>query len=1089
MSVNKLLCVGRKEMSFGSLSKFHSPRPYAKRDTDDLKLDLHEPRILPIPPSKGFLRDLSPPTRSILRGKSPTPKDGSPLGSRSVRFSEKDGPNGIGTVFAKLHVNETSQTEEGDIPAIGFQSRATTQSKGTSFQPQLTRPKPLPYHTKTSTPRNGSTNGAPEVDFTFPVNDDTSRPDTNQQSYQRRVSQQKSNIPVYQRLSRRDLPQRSNGRQNTEVNAFSSQPKIPCLVPDGKKIVKNIDFGSSPRFFSPLASNEYRQQHSMTQTNTSRKRHRSPSPIAKTMPNGVKILQNWTIEKMRTRSTQTNDDEDSVRSQSPDYQYTDENNTSGISDGDRSLTSTYTSTAENTVIVYEANKSIAIQAFSSDLDAINSVHSECIQVNMNEDDSVRSESTQVNLDEEGTTHSEAIQVNLDGEESVHSEATQVNMDEEEMSHSEATQVNMDEEEMSHSEATQVNMEEEEMSHSEAIQVNLDEEEMVHSEATQVNFNDEEPFRSESIQVNMDEDECARSIGIQASGAPDMSDGSSIVKNMTVLHRPAEKKVIDPEWNEFVRNLDKYSSPESDRRDNASPVAALPVYAESKPVELLSLEPLSEHSARSLLKGDAYKKRQLETIISQQGFHSGVAQSNLPVYQQPMPVRAFHPTAQSCQKSNQSPGHCSGTALGYSPYSTTIAIPCRQQSPEHTKTDQYINQSHSRRRSNSLDFTPIETYSFKPETLKNKETAEVKQDASKRESVTRNAFIQGLDLGPLPISIPKQKSTPSTNLYKSGSYTSPLSRRNPIDYTSYDDTGRSQYRRSSPSIKSSYTASTRSSYLTPSLYQLRSTAARKSYCSSPSTGRYSSLRSSSPATRCGSTPKFSATSRLSRYDSFRDRSKSYEDALLKQWSTSSQSYSHLRTSSARKASTSPSTSLERRFSPQRQVSSETPDYLYTDALKNVSNKRPSSRERSPYQSPIRVDRSRSRSRSPQRTTLSYTEASKGDYVSMETSRRINKRSPSPPVSRKPPLPRNSRSSKSPDREGSFRVISREPSKPMSEYTDMPLGLGNASSTYRNTEQGSMPSSIRIGQAQEGVENKECVYLGNDTIQKIIEKAAL
>ncbi|KAH3833390.1 serine/arginine repetitive matrix protein 2-like [Dreissena polymorpha] len=1154
MDVNLILCVGREDISSVKPSTNIQRQGYVRPSCDDdLRLHLNEPRILPIPPSS--CRDSSPQTKSILRSKSPSPKQGSPSSLRNVRFSDKDADNDISPMFTKLHVNDACQTDD-PTPCVGTQTNVATPHK-----PVFERTKPLPYQSRTSTPRNGSLNGAPTLEFNTPREEVIAYRAPS--PIRTKVHSEGTNNSSTTRQSRKDMFFSKKVTTSTQFPAdMVSSVKSACTqtgmmpenVPDGSRIIRNLDLSASPRSLSPMILPVVvldSTVESSTQTGEENKKYNSKGTMTAftpVVPNGEKILQNWARtpqEKFQHETTQTNDsDNESIRSQSPDYP------TREINTMEDTLSRLKHKTSQTREVEAENRPPFKHNTSQTgEVDAEKQPPSKHISSQTGEEEKFVSASTQTAVEEDE---------DYDGNENT-----------------------------------------KENSRSVCVQT-------MEPDA----FNDTSNTQR------------SRSIGIQAPSKQEViPDGRRIIQNMVITPTHDDipqsnsernaKMVTDPKWKEFVRSLDiSDMSSQIDSEVPETPDTILVNNAEEathhqrartddaspENYELIPCQKLSEHSARSKLQGQSYIRREVDKIKTEVGMKPKSATCPPPVSNPSAfsrksvskPCQAWSEPKQDIVPRDVDSrlwltdtlktSHNAFVSGSVSPQ------PVLQRSPDRTGSEILTNRHKGR--SNSLAFTPIETHSFKPETvsaLRSSMTPQVKKpEPVMAEKLSKNTFIQGLDLGPIP---PVPKTTKQLN--KSVSYftSQPSGYKAPSDAMTtssqrYRNAGQDMGRTSSSKDRSCSApkSSSPSSLLTPTLNKLRSSVLRKygkSHDHQTSLPNYRSIKSQSAYD--------SSTMRQSRYDSYIQGKLSNEERLLRKWATSPpsryispSSVNRHMLSSISKASThsprrrspqrqiastvpvySPVHSSPQRYvsptaqqllSPQRKVSSKNKSdlqYLYLDARENNANKRPTSQEGSPIRGSMNdTQLSRSRSHSPVMNRQStptgngiiHDKTSENNYVSIETSRsiRMPARASSPKqVSSKPPIPKVNKQRRSSSAErslpGSFRVIGREPRQERREDVNTSSrGTANGTSevsnhrSSRNTANGSPAISnngtsrniangspalsthgsdlraddiypqggtLTVGRAPKGLVNKHSVFLGHDTIQKIIEEANL
>ena len=461
----------------------------------------------------------------------------------------------------------------------------------------------------------------------------------------------------------------------------------------------------------------------------------------------------------------------------------------------------------------------------------------------------------------------------------------------------------------------------------------------HLKETVNECNESSQPRSVSVQANsneplsdntMDQEHTTKTTAVQCP-MPEVTvpDGKSIIKNFGTKRTPsphvAEKKVCDTKWKEFVATIDKptdYSidTPDSASKKKTSTTKSKPTKDTSQTnIELKPCEALSSYSARTLLENDMISKHQYDQII----------QAELMKLSQSSGYSYIPKVQPSLSYSQHRPG--SPESLLRKGGHRTAGSDRFLEKDVHNQDMQLCGKPLFRTRSNSLDFSPIRTYSFQPETVQRSITnrrVRAKPPVPRvgtllkgEDNQPRNLFIRSLDLGPLKSERPSSLRRPYSSCSDSPnrSLTTGESRSDVSDrhkYTMRDSP--SSYIRSSSSSPIRNRSS--SPMLTQSLNQLRNTAVRKRYSEHTESRHHSGDRIS------GNRSNSPMGSHISRIDRFKHRplQEGYHG-------------------SKRQPSSPSRGSLSPKPSPHYSLPIS---YHYLEALNDLQNKRRASRERSP-----------------------------------------------------------------------------------------------------------------------------------------------
>lgn len=1118
MDVNSILCVGRSGTT-ASGNKISTVRVLGHKQnsaTSDIKTNFNEPRVLPVTPSRQSRRDQFSPTKSILRSKSPSPNHTSPSNGRNVRFSDKDnGGNYESTSAVRNLVSSSVQTEE----------KPNFNSNNENFDnvtiPRIAkRQRPLSYESKTSTPRYSPNRDLPEIDFgcfesprarpTSPGNGEKTERSSGEKTVTSSHCAATKNFCIHA-IEKKDTYVKENGVQKEKQSHFVEHLNV---APDGDKIIRNFPFhkGHEASMTAPMTS----CQAAGTQTEE------------EDVPGGKDIVENPDFQR-RAESPLT---DSSFHLTTVSTQTTFEDTPDGnsiIKNLEIGMSGRSVSPVENKPEIHGENTTILDDDFDVCCTCGRGMKLDLSTQTGDTNESVRSQSPDFEQSLSPLTVSVAQQTDTN----YYSETDNACEDETDfMPPSNAIMERVD-----------VNMAETLIEKKQDATTSPRERDKgVQAGQSYDCIDGPEINKSNSFSMQVDADEFdllessskeAISTGVQVP-EPEIKkpDGNSIIKNMTVKHvspeRPKEKNLNDPKWKEFVKNFDKpeeHSSKSSNEENSSVLDSKNEQVSLQKVVELKPCERLSEHSARSLIEGDRITKLHYNQIVNNEmlkHMKNGKSSTKEPPFPRPQT-----PSSQYDQ-----PKRYSLSPVDY-----------KDQSDFNLSTFQSEEAPTWRKRSNSLGFTSIETYSFKPETLKRKvsklidrhdsvtlgrKTLGSVRTESPKQSLTRNQFIQGLDLGPVPnLKTPSSKIVlSSTDRSRRPMYSStPLSGSTPTkhslnmgtnsihrySYLDISNSSRSGRSRSTRQTRSSSEPPFRrhqppSSLLTPSLNQMRSTVVRKHATADLENQTH---RSRSRSSRSLDRP--SSRSRNGRFDRYFYQSK--EDALLKQWAISPPRAPN---SADVKLLLSMDSSRHRHQSGAA-LSSE---YRYRDALKHESNRRPKSRESSPLNSK-EIKMLQDRPSSPRKQLDSSLEADKevqtfigaessdeDSYVSLETSRSsMIKPKRHRAVTRKPPIPLASttnpwkeESTEATDMATATHVRGREPIKqPSTVRTKSPQTGTNkelkneklvAPKLTRSSSSGNGTiEKITIGKVPDGLEDKSCLYLGNDIIQKVIEDAKL
>ncbi|KAL4230493.1 hypothetical protein ACF0H5_010875 [Mactra antiquata] len=1112
MDINELLCVGRsrqipvdksnKTLARVGLSadgSFSNSDPWTFGDTINT-VDNTDSDTMFAPYPSG---SLTPPKKSILRGRPVSPKFVSPSSSaRSVRFCDKDGEDEA--MFVKLHVNETTQTSHGKIN----RSNHNPGKPGTHGRCRLVDDLDLSdtQEIKTSTPRNSKSVGIPSLDFLSPrhfTDRQTKMLSTSPKASEQKQRKEKMVIDI-------DITPRSMGRPTTVVPNKDSPRESKFTRPDGQKIIQNMSFNESPKMSEKLP-----------------------------MPDGSKITQNMDLGHVNLNSTgtQTMSASSSPRSASPETPLR-----NPFPDGSKIV------------------RNLELGA----LDPRVKMKIESVQT----------------VDKESEPKFKTMGVQT---------------------------------------ADEISEPENDKCRSISMQTDLDLSDI---------FTDSE-----------DDGEDSRSISTQTQDInKEIPDGARITKNMeTHKHQkpnPSDmtkstklqscsvtklpnSSLNDSNWNDFIKRLEEFdpTPSESEESDDEfvtatknEPVIVYNSHQQTSPIKVDDISPVQHHesmSAKKRLESGEFKRQQYESVLQEQGLleklkpnskkpqYNGAAAPEAKQIQHvdiiPKVAKNQHTSPQRATSSNiarqsqisqmQTLGKPVEVPIRPTPSIQSYVYRDSQTQHGNLFAAQDVSSSPSPQRKSSLTFTPIETYSFKAESLNIETTAKSveKTSVSKttaernpknvtsavKESATRNSYIQGLDLGP----IPSTKSDRTSSIYGS----------NEFDRQSYT----TDYHASSYSTSSS---SSTKRYMQPTL---SSQAAGRSYCFTPSHGGGSY---SYPVSKSSDTSGFSSSYSARNYNSLHSRPSSAPSSRSRGHQLSS-SLREMRNTAARKSAmnsvldpkrkssydfgsskysstgrSSYSTSSSKRFGSPYKSYEDYDLYSYTGSRSSTSNKPRigttcsySKRNTSPvtpreYMSALndisnaRLERSRSRSRSPmfqpKRSYDSSTLYSKSSYdvdkevealarnaekdegyiTSITTSRAHASPVPSAsasekserqsrPLTRKPPLPTKSKRSGSRESSREYRKSSRSPSVGKSSKrheepvqaqhrateqigtmcVDTTSGTGAVQGTStmntRNKTDKLNTGPITIGSVPSSVIDKTAMYLGHETIQKIINEAKL
>lgn len=1227
MEVSNMLCVGRGRLSqFGKTHTseigFHTPERKSSTEMNSGER-LTEKELVARVSSKLTQDSLSPPTKSILRGRLPSPKQGSPSSLRSVRFSDKGGDDEI--MYAKIHVNKNVQTEH-----VMKEKTHKEMSSEQGFKLNLAQnheefnPKPV-YELKTSTPRYSKFEDTPSLDFHTPRGHQEGRKSSQKsQSPDKVAPQSKSNTVLTENVQNVnnkherivfdieiDRKRSAATRQDTSELKSTGNTQI-----QGRKPASRVpDTGRGNRIVQNMGIN--------------RSRSKSPERKRPVIPDGNRIIQNLElscgdVEKLRSTASQTScSDTSSPRSASPETPYENKD----IPDGKKiiknmeitSTDSSRTGKSIQRIQIPDGEKIIQNLEFNSRDSSFRT----------------RSESSQTADVPDG------------------SKITQ----------------NM---ELTNARSTSIGIQ--------AFDENDIEEESTRSVPVQTDFSEsEDSSPNDSVDLSN-----SRSIAVQTQpvNGPTIPDGSKITRNMDI-HKPEktkqfidsrdDKKTLnDSNWNEFVRHLELFNPSQSSSSSVSVSEEEIPTSQNAEPILVydrnapspetvrniptnshggnpMKTQQVSERSAGTFLKSEAYTKRQYESVLQEEGLLSKY-DINLKSKEDPsvsaklLVEQAFsknkdnfkgtkintkEPNTESSKKTSE----YLRSQQVLQPRQFPVSTYCKESNTGTGVTSGLnISEIHTKSYKEHLGFTPIETYSFNPETLmktaskracsSSKPIAEslktridtttprtsISPTIGTKESVTKNSFIQGLDLGPAPRSLSPQRNRTqlSTNIMSDtrstgfrrddskycstfsskydkiygsefperpkyrenvstlsfgnsrsaatttlSSQSSSLSGFQKSDYSHVTGhqprTSSSSYRFSVSQNRPSSAPTTRSKLYTSStplsstLKEMRNNALRKN-----AMHQFSDLKRRSPALVKPSS--FSATTINTRIEnqsaSYLKSSKFSVNGYTRSQENSIQS--QLRSTSAHVSSSLPSRSAyvskERSISPRR-ASPQRSDYMYLSALNDQSNARPSSR-----------DRSRSRSRSPTRSSAagfcerqyealrdssqrintqsimhspirnhgkpkSFTEMNedRGNFDSVVSSgyqrshvttsgNNVDHTSSreSRPLTRKPPLPTTRRSlSNGRSRSRSADSLSRESTKQANDVTTkkQPNNAANNRtpgpvketkpklSKHTRVNNASELETVTIGNVPSGLADPGCMFLGHDTIQKIIEEARL
>ena len=284
MEVNNMLCVGRSRLS-GFIEGTTRRKLFSSPETSEIVDESGHSRS----DSRSNI-DTNPQKKSILRGHVVGSGQSSPSSVRSVRFSRNDEDYSI--ECAKLHVNQTTQTvEKGDLPErwgqstdVGKDSAFTVQSERSSYIELVGSPKAQKMDVRGSAPTT-------TLDM-YPRSKPLSKPS---KSVQTSDPQLPDGCKIIQTMdvagpiARDKHPDGNKIIQNLELGMSKSKcvqtddtslsatiaTQTPS-VPDGNKIIRNME----SEFSLPKYSN------SATQT---------PA-----VPDGSKIIQNMDLDTPRS---------------------------------------------------------------------------------------------------------------------------------------------------------------------------------------------------------------------------------------------------------------------------------------------------------------------------------------------------------------------------------------------------------------------------------------------------------------------------------------------------------------------------------------------------------------------------------------------------------------------------------------------------------------------------------------------------------------------------------------------------------------------------------------------------------------------
>lgn len=1153
MEVNNLLCVGRSRLSqFGktklSCSGLGSTDALEEMNSKTGSTEIERMARMSSKSSSG---SASPPTRSILRGRVPSPKQGSPSSLRNVRFSDRDSDDE--SLYAKIHVNKNIQTEMTKDLKNEEKREGTYHGLRLQFTDTSEEPKPSGVHEiKTSTPRYSKFEETPSLDFHTPRGREEKsktllkpvRADKSQ-SYRGcgfGTITQSQQTPEHERII---IDIDIEHKKPRDASTYVSEYKLldshdqkdgrmsASLRPDGNQIIHNMDLKVNAR------SN-------------------SPQNLKPCLPDGHKIVQNMELNgsnsgtKFRSTASQTSDSEaSSPRSASPEIP----SNLRNVPDGsdiikNMDLGLKMKSEAVQTVEIPDGNRIIK----NLELEARN-----CSKIN-------KSDTVQTSNKPDGKKIIQNIELS-----SIQTDSKNISVKVQTVDPEDVGQ----------------------RVRSVPVQTEITDSEMT---LAHDNFNDS----------------VCRSVGIQTTEPTDskIPDGSHIIRNMDI-HKAEKHKsysgssddkrsLNDGNWNEFVRHLELFnpssSSSSSISEDEpppsptSEPVLVYDRNAPSPQTVTHSTQRLSERSARTFLENEAFTKEQYESVLKEgllSKFESGLKSSSFSSETAKSAAgKASRSTDKSLQKpvtdvlnTNNRPCNYMKTTdaqfrMGNSPDRTETRKSSFSKINSKLKIESKVQADKIRRKpeKESLGFTPIETYSFNPGTLikptpnktfssHNPSVAKTLSGASVdrissspvRESVSKNSIVQGLDLGPLPNDLSTQ---PRSTIFESDSRSS-VSYKRGIDESQQKTVTAARYSSSETDLTRSAKRSTGSP-----LYNYDSTAC--SYVTGPSykhsVPTYQSTRKSDLQSRPSSAPVYkgkqlpssstltaslkemrSSAVRKNAMGFYSDQRKLSTTDTDKFWSKTTTPHTYR---SNYHTERQPTLSEADGFT--RSVSSFTSSKIqpqasnYLHALNDGSNKRPRSRSRS--RSPLPSARSAYDKRYAEikQSPGSYTKGmpryedfderffdnydeSRGNFESGVSSGlhfksevmtaqgksskdTVDKKShsvkrESRSLTRKPPLPfkttsaRSRSSSSNRKYEEATNTTKGEKAKSDKErlMASPVLKEKPSRSEVLDTRKDDSPSrgseKVSIGVVPCGIVDPGCMFLGHDTIQKIIDEAKL
>lgn len=811
MEVNSLLCIGRSRLSQFAAAKHsvsmsesgadtaETPTPTPTNEMNE-ESGLSEKEIISGVSAKFSSRSLSPPTKSILRGKSPSPKHGSPSSHRNVRFSDKESDDDA--MYARIHVNKNIQTEHFQTDKQNNETKVPKiDSLNLEFCETHTQLKLSEMHeAKTSTPRYSKLEEIPSLDFHTPRDQDDATslqqfPRVNHQKHTKETL--RSDINVERKHS--ELSLNSNHTEKTRTwtrhehkneriiidieiehkklreaaknkgslaetkslkhgDNKTSKPKA-TVKPDGNMIIRNMDLNSSIRSLSPERT--------------------GPIELA-----GCKIIQNMEL---------TSDDHASkFRSAAPHKAYCDAS--SHRSASPESLNSTTN--------IPDGSKIIQNMELSSD-DSMLKMKSESAQTmdipdgrkiiqNMERgslDSSLKSEYVQtIDIPEDNITTHQNMEL---GSAQIYHKNSSVQI--------------------------------------EALD----------------KINKSEPFQSVSIQTDLDSIEESsskdnppnntetRSIAVQATEVlpPKIPDGAQVILNLEIQKversknftesKQDKRSLNDGNWNEFVKHLELFNPSSSSSSSVSSSGYEPPPSPKAEPVLVYDRtsmssdtgpttsgvqqsktpcgsQRLSERSARTFLESEAFTRQQFESVLKEEGLLSKFESGFKPTL--PTSMVTTPAVDRQSVKGPTQPNQFDTMLIRQNKRKQTVFNDNKKdvhRKPLHSIREcvsmynstgvgvaNYKVQSQQQIDKDTLGFTPIETYSFNPETLTKmasnraclpvaKATTaqskcfparysakEYSLASGTKESISKNSFIRGFDLGPAPKS--KQSSNVSGN---------------------------------------------------------------------------------------------------------------------------------------------------------------------------------------------------------------------------------------------------------------------------------------------------------------------------------------